>query len=76
MTALEAYVESNKHRANLWDKLSTKVKSAIEQSINCGMYSTWFTKLSEEDRRILKLLKYHVYWNDVYWCIVWDIKVK
>ena len=76
MTALEAYIEANKHKANLWDKLSVEIKSTIEKSINYGMYSTFIKRLSIEDRRILERLKYHVYWNDVCWCIVWDIKMK
>ena len=76
MTALEAYIEANKHKTNLWDKLSEEVKSAIEKAINYGMYSTYIIKLSKEDRLNLQRLKYHVYWNDVYWCIVWDIKMK
>ena len=76
MTALEAYIEANKHKANLWDKLSEEVKSAIEKAVNYGMFSTYITKINLDDRRILDRLKYHVYWNDVYWCIVWDIKMK
>ena len=76
MTALEVYIEANKHKANLWDKLSIVIKSAIEKSINYGAYCTLITRLSQEDRRILERLKYHVYWNDVYWVISWDIKMK
>lgn len=76
MTALEAYIEANKHRADLWDKLSEEVKSIIERGVKYGMYSTFITRLSQEDRRILERLKYHVYYNDVYWCIVWDVKMK
>ena len=76
MTALEAYIEANKYKANLWDKLSEEVKAAIEKAVNYGMFSTYITKINLDDRRILDRLKYHVYWNDVYWCIVWDIKMK
>ena len=76
MTALEAYIEANKHKANLWDKLSEEVKSAITKAIGYGMYSTYMSKLNQEDKRILERLKYHVYWNDVCWCIIWDIKMK
>lgn len=76
MTALEAYIKSTKHKANLWDKLSVEIKSAIEKAINDGMYSTRVFRLNKEDKKILERLKYHVYWNDVYWCIVWDIKMK
>ena len=76
MTALEAYIESTKHEDNLWDKLSKEIKSTIEKAVNYGMYGTCITRLSKEDRKILERLKYHVYWNDVYWCIIWDIKMK
>ena len=76
MTALDAYIEANKHKNNLWDKLSEEVKSAINKAINYGTYSAHIMRLSKEDRKILDRLKYHVYWNDVFWCIVWDIKMK
>lgn len=76
MTALDAYIKTTKCRINLWDKLNEKVKSAIEKSINNGAYCTFISELKQKDRRILEQLKYHVYWNDVYWCIVWDIKMK
>lgn len=76
MTALDAYIKTTKHRSNLWDKLSAEVKSAIEKAVNYGMYETWLTELNQEDKTILERLKYHIYWNNVYWLIVWDIKIK
>ena len=76
MTALDAYIKTTKHRTNLWDKLSEEVKSAIEKAINIGKYNAGINHLKQEDKIILERLKYHVYWDDVYWCIVWDIKMK
>lgn len=76
MTALDAYIKTTKYRTNLWDKLSEEVKSAIEKAVNYGVYRTFISRLNQKDRKILERLKYHVYWNDVYWCIVLDIKMK
>ena len=76
MTALEAYIEANKHNAKLWDKLSIEVKYAIEKAINNNKCCAVISKLNQEDKKILERLKYHVYWNDVYWVISWDIKMK
>ena len=76
MTALDAYIAASKHKASLWNKLSLDVKAAIEKAVIHGMFSTYITRLDQKDRKILERLKYHVYWNDVYWCIVWDIKMK